>query len=61
MDSTTAPVAGVDWADHWQRLVAERAAAASDHTEPGFWDRRAPAFARSTRKRVDDFLEVIEP
>jgi SAM-dependent methyltransferase len=61
MDSATTLIAGLDWVEHWERLVKERAAAASDHTEPGFWDRRAPAFARSTRARVDDFLEVIGP
>ena len=31
------------------------------HSDPGYWDRRAPTFARSTHARADALLEVIEP
>jgi SAM-dependent methyltransferase len=54
-------VAGVDWLDNWRQLVRERAAAAGSHSDPTYWDRRAPSFARSTRTRVDDFLAVVAP
>jgi SAM-dependent methyltransferase len=51
----------IDWAEHWRLLVAERAAAAGGHGDPSYWDRRAPTFARSTRSRVDQFLDVVAP
>jgi SAM-dependent methyltransferase len=50
----------IDWAEQWRSLVAERAAA-DGHTDPGYWDRRAPTFARSTQARSDAFLDVIAP
>jgi SAM-dependent methyltransferase len=54
-------IAGIDWAEHWRRLVRERSAAAGGHNDPSYWDRRAPTFARSTRTRIDDFLAVVAP
>jgi SAM-dependent methyltransferase len=54
-------VAGVDWADHWRRLVIEREAAAHGHSDPHYWDHRAPTYARSTFSRVDEFLDVVQP
>jgi hypothetical protein len=51
----------IDWASQWRSLVAERAAAAGGHSDPGYWDRRAPTFARSTQGRSDAFLDVIAP
>jgi SAM-dependent methyltransferase len=51
----------MDWEANWKRTVHERAAFAGTHAEPGYWDRRAPSFARSTRGRVDQFLEIINP
>jgi SAM-dependent methyltransferase len=51
----------IDWAERWRSLVVERAAAAGAHGDPSYWDRRAPSFARSTRGRVDEFLNVLEP
>jgi methyltransferase family protein len=53
--------AGVDWENHWKRVVADRAGAAGSHANTGYWDRRAPTFARSTRSRVDEFLDVVAP
>jgi SAM-dependent methyltransferase len=50
-----------DWAGRWRSLVAERAAAAKGHSDPGYWDRRAPTFARSTQARSDAFLDVLAP
>ena len=50
-----------DWAGRWRSLVAERAAAAKGHTDPKYWDRRAPTFARSTLARSDAFLDVVAP
>jgi hypothetical protein len=51
----------MDWEQHWKKLVSDRATRAGTHADPGYWDRRAPSFARSTRARVDEFLNVIEP
>ena len=51
----------IDWAERWGLLVAARAAAATGHSDPGYWDRRAPTFARSTQARSDSFLEVVAP
>lgn len=61
MRETTSREAGLDWAEHWRSLVAARSAAAGSHGDPSYWDRRAPTFARSTRARADEFLEVVEP
>ncbi|HYM97251.1 MAG TPA: methyltransferase domain-containing protein [Candidatus Sulfotelmatobacter sp.] len=49
----------IDWAGRWQAVVRERAAA--PHANPGYWDRRAKSFARSTHTRSDEFLAVIDP
>jgi hypothetical protein len=51
----------MDWEQHWKDLIQKRAAAAAEHADPGYWDRRAPSFARSTRARADEFFKVIEP
>src|ERR1700682_5157723 len=51
----------MDWEQHWKDLIHERATAAGTHADPGYWDRRAPSFARSTRARADEFLRVIDP
>ena len=51
----------IDWAERWRSLVAERVAAAKGHSDPGYWDRRAPTFAQSTQARSDAFLEVVAP
>jgi 2-polyprenyl-3-methyl-5-hydroxy-6-metoxy-1,4-benzoquinol methylase len=50
-----------NWAERWRSIVVERAAAARGHTDPKYWDRRAPTFARSTQARSDAFLEVVAP
>src|ERR1700682_5302021 len=51
----------MDWEAHWKTLVQDRAALAGTHADPGYWDRRAPSFARSTRAGADEFLRVIAP
>jgi hypothetical protein len=51
----------INWTERWKRVVADRATLAAGHADPGYWDRRAPSFARSTRARADEFLQVIEP
>jgi hypothetical protein len=51
----------MDWEMHWKDLVHDRAAAAGTFADPGYWDRRAPSFARSTRARADELFTVIEP
>jgi SAM-dependent methyltransferase len=62
MQHTTSRAAGsIDWAEHWRSLVAEPSAAAGSHGDPSYWDRRAPSFARSTRARADEFLDVVAP
>ena len=61
MQDTRSLPTEIDWAEQWRSLVAERAAAAGGHSDPGYWDRRAPTFARSTQARSDAFLEVIAP
>src|SRR6266540_6523499 len=54
-------VAGIDWIAHWRSLVRERAGGSEHHARAGYWDRRAPSYARITRGRADEFLEVIDP
>jgi SAM-dependent methyltransferase len=51
----------MDWEEHWKSLVSERATKAGTHADPGYWDRRASSFARSTRARADEFLAVVDP
>jgi hypothetical protein len=51
----------INWAERWKQVVSDRATLAAGHADPGYWDRRAPSFARSTRARADDFLQVVEP
>jgi SAM-dependent methyltransferase len=51
----------MDWVANWKRIVDERATQAGTHPNPGYWDRRAPSFARSTQARADEFLKVIDP
>jgi SAM-dependent methyltransferase len=51
----------MDWEAHWKDVVKERATLAGTHADPGYWDRRAATFARSTQTRVDEFLNVIDP
>jgi SAM-dependent methyltransferase len=51
----------MDWVENWKRIVDDRANLAGTHPNPGYWDRRAPSFARSTSARADEFLKVIDP
>jgi len=54
----------VDWAARWRGLVADREEAAhkdGGHSDPHYWDRRAPTFARSTTGRTEQFLGVVWP
>ncbi len=51
----------MDWEAHWKDVVEERAGLAGTHADPGYWDRRAASFARSTEARADEFLNVIDP
>ena len=51
----------MDWVENWKRIVDERANRTGTHADPGYWDRRAPSFARSTSARADEFLKVIDP
>ncbi|HVS47639.1 MAG TPA: methyltransferase domain-containing protein [Candidatus Dormibacteraeota bacterium] len=51
----------MDWEANWMQVVHERATLAGTHADPGYWDRRAPTFARSTKARVDQFLAVVDP
>jgi SAM-dependent methyltransferase len=61
MKQAPSPVADIDWEESWRRLVQERSAAAGAFSDPSYWDRRARSYARGTRARVDDFLEVVAP
>src|SRR5579864_78700 len=51
----------IDWATRWRRVVEDRATLAGTHADPGYWDRRARTFARSTHTRSDEFLAVLDP
>ena len=51
----------MDWEANWKQIVKERASLAGTHADPGYWDRRAPSFARSTHSRADEFLKVVDP
>jgi SAM-dependent methyltransferase len=54
-------VTEIDWDARWKSIVADRATLASGHADPGYWDRRAVSYARSTHSRSDEFLRVLEP
>ena len=51
----------MDGVANWKRIVEERATLAGTRPDPGYWDRRAPSFARSTLARADDFVNVVVP
>jgi SAM-dependent methyltransferase len=51
----------IDWVARWRRVVEDRAALAAAHADPGYWDRRARSFARSTHTRSDELLTVLDP
>jgi SAM-dependent methyltransferase len=51
----------MDWEKSWKDIVKERASLAGTHADSGYWDRRAPSFARSTQSRADEFLRVVAP
>jgi hypothetical protein len=51
----------MDWEQKWKDIVHDRATLAGTHPVPGYWDRRAASYARSTQARSDDFLTVMEP
>lgn len=51
----------IDWEARWKEVVENRATLAAGHADPGYWDRRAASFARSTHARADEFLRVLEP
>jgi DREV methyltransferase len=57
----TSQVQGIDWADRWREMVRARAGRSTRQEPSGYWDRRAPSYARITRHRFDDFLRVVEP
>lgn len=50
-----------DWIATWRDIVEAREQHAGAHSDPHYWDRRAAGFARTTRARVDEFLEVLAP
>lgn len=52
-------IVGVDWEEHWRSLVRQRGGHGERHGQAGYWDRRAPSYARITRGRADEFLAVI--
>src|SRR5258708_4901927 len=60
-NTTRRSIQDIDWVERWRSLVAGRAAAAGGHSDPKYWDRRPPTFARSTQARSDAFFEVVEP
>ena len=51
----------IDWIARWTQIVEKRESLTSGHADPGYWDRRASSYARSTQLRVDEFLAVLEP
>ncbi len=51
----------IDWVERWRSVVETRETLAAGHADPGYWDRRASSFARSTHSRADEFLQVLEP
>jgi len=61
VQDTTTLVGEIDWVERWRSLVAERTAAARGQSDPTYWDRRAPTFARTTQARSDAFLDVVAP
>lgn len=41
--------------------MEDRESLAAGHGDPGYWDRRAASFARSTPARADGLLQVMQP
>jgi SAM-dependent methyltransferase len=60
-EDAVASIVAVDWEQKWKDIVHDRATLAGTHAIPGYWDRRAASYARSTQARTDDFLTVMEP
>ena len=50
-----------DWAERWREIVDARASVRGSHEDPGYWDRRAATYSRSTKVRVDEFLQFLDP
>jgi len=50
----------IDWVARWKQIVEARAQMTA-RSDPGYWDRRAAVYARSTHGRADEFLQVIAP
>jgi hypothetical protein len=52
----------IDWVERWKRAVSdhEGEAAPSPPPGPGYWDRRAKSYARTTHSRLE-LLSVMEP
>ncbi len=56
-------MAEIDWAARWGEMVRQRTGGAGSGSSgsSGYWDRRAPSYARITRDRKDEFIAVVEP
>src|ERR1700693_5345909 len=61
MQHSTTRTDRIDWEQLWRSLVAERSAAAGSHSNPSYWDRRAPSYARSTQARAAESIDVLAP
>jgi hypothetical protein len=61
VQDTKSQAGPIDYVERWRALVTVRADAAKGHSDPRYWDRRAPTFAKTTQARSDAFLEVVEP
>lgn len=51
----------LDWIKRWDELVEARESLAAGHADSGYWDHRAASFARSTHRRADELMRVLEP
>jgi hypothetical protein len=51
---------GIDWVERWKRVVNAHEGDSTPPPGPGYWDRRAKSFARTTHGRLE-LLSVVEP
>lgn len=55
-----AGIADIDWNEAWKEVKARRTARGRDR---GFWDRRAPSFAKRSEETTypEQFMEIMDP
>jgi len=50
----------IDWIARWKQIVEKRESLTSGHADPGYWDRRASSYARSTQHHATPLAKRLE-